>query len=155
MLLYVVVLYTWKVTDAVAWRMKRELERKHLHTPGWTAWSGRDCLIQNLWNTAPHCQTIRQALYLKKTTNPFVCHWHWAMTLCWFSLTLNAITVIFSHFKTNLLHGYHLDKSMAFTHLATTLTQILHTFLSAQVVVNDTLPCCLKPSDGLFSAVNR
>lgn len=62
---------------------------------------------------------------------------------------------MFSHLKTNLLHGYHLDKSMASTHLDTMLAQILHTFLSAQALVNDTQPCCLRPSDGLSGAVNR
>ena len=62
---------------------------------------------------------------------------------------------MFSHFKTNLLHGYHLDKSMAFTHLETTPARMPHTFLSAQVLVNDMQPRRLKPFDGLLNAVNR
>lgn len=62
---------------------------------------------------------------------------------------------MFSHSQTNLLHGYHLDKSMDFTHLGSVLAEDVHTFLSAQVLVTDMQRCCLKPSDGLVSALNR
>lgn len=44
---------------------------------------------------------------------------------------------------------------MAFTRLDTTLAQVLHMSLSAQVLVNDMRPCWPKLSDGLLSAVNR
>lgn len=149
-------LYTWKVIEVVVWQMtKKSLREKSkliFHTSvnkhiKWLVvrfsdtirWSNR----HSIWSIPRPSNLI--LLFVSSTG------------LCSLSPTFSASKVyrfftlkpICSVVTTWTIHR------IALLHMVVTIAPILHTFLSAQVLVNNSQHCWLEPSDGPVSADNR